>query len=194
MQPKQESYVPKFDFTGLNYYVGIDPQQSLLAINVNTDEEEDAFWFQHIFKKKNSSGFKTAEMWELYIAAEIETVITELDNKIRAHESFSEASSSIFCGVEQQRGRVNSLIEGILVSCGQRKGWIMSIPHPLTWKKSVGLKCLPGNKNNKNESTSMIGPDLMDYLKKNDLKKPARIHDLCDAKCISAHVFKMQNP
>lgn len=185
--------VPFLDFTGLNYYVGIDPQQSLLAIHVNSDEEEDVFWYQHVFKKKASSSFKTAESWELYIGKEIEGVVEQLDANIRKLPGFSPASR-IYSGVEQQRGRVNSIIEAMLISCGQSKGWHMCIPHPLTWKKSVGMKCIPGNKSNKNESVNMVGPDLMAYLKKNNLKNPGRIHDLCDAKCISAHVFKVNSP
>lgn len=176
------------EFPPIHFYLGIDPQISLLAIHCSNDYLDDVFWFQQILKKKVSSGFKNAEDWELYLANEINQFVDNVDNSIKSREDHTEGSI-IYGGVEQQRGRVNSIIEAMLVAAGVRVGWRMCVPHPTTWKKSIGLKCAPGNKNNKNASVELVYDDLSKFYHATNQKLPARVHDLCDAKCISEHVY-----
>ncbi len=184
---------PNFDFAGVDFYVGIDPQPTLLAVHVSSEEEDSLFWYQRILKKKVSSLFKTAEEWELYVSGETNQFVDKLDGEMRGHRSWMHGVSKIYCGVEQQRGRVDSILEAMLVSAGTAHGWIMSVPHPLTWKKSVGLTSQPGNKQNKRSSEALVADELKVFFQERNIKLPARIHDLCDAKLISEHVYMRYN-
>lgn len=167
---------------GKQFFIGIDPQPSLLAVHVRDIEDNDILWYQVILKRKDA--FKNAEMWELYTAEQCRKTIMDLNSTL----SYIEISKKVYLAIEQQRGRVKSIAEACLVTAAMEQEWEIVVPHPMTWKKTVGLKSEAGNKNNKLASTNLHKADLTTYCEKNGQKKlPLRIHDLCDAKCISQH-------
>lgn len=169
------------------YFVGIDPQPTQLAVKVEVSGDSVATidWFNILLKLK--SLFKTAEEWELYVADQCNMVI---DNIVKTISVYSGRSTKkwVYCAIEQQRGRVKSIIEACLVAATLKVGWIVCVPHPVTWKKSCKMKHGKGNTQNKIESEKMYSEELELYCAEKHILVPKRIHDLCDAAGLCDHL------
>ncbi len=159
--------------------VGIDPQPRLLAVHVRVkDGNLDTFnWFKHYLQKK--SRFDNAQAWQEYIYQESYSVLKQVKMDVTA--KLKRPMSLVV--VEQQKGRVNSIVEqSLLVACK-----VLELPclilHPTTWKKRSNIPCMGDNKKNKLAVEKVVLPYLFRY--RNSEIKEDRDHDLCDAFKIS---------
>ncbi len=161
--------------------VGIDPQPRLLAVHVrckNFNGELNTFdWFKHYLQKK--SRFDNAQAWQEYIYHECYTILKQ----VKLNVSIKLKSPPTLVVIEQQKGRVNSIVEqSLLVSCK-----VLDLPclilHPTTWKKRANVPCMHDHKRNKQVVEEMVMPYLYRY--RNSNVKEDRDHDMCDAFKIS---------
>jgi hypothetical protein len=150
--------------------VGIDPQPSLLAVHVREGFRTHQ-WFVINFRKKSS--FNPVQKWQEYIA----TNCVDMINKL--YKDFNDRKDKILVVIEQQRGRVNALIEHSLLMACMQLNISRLVVHPNTWKKSVKLNSGPGNKTNKQTSVQLVEKETGKSLGE------GRVHDKADAYCIS---------
>ncbi len=166
------------------YHVGIDPQPSLIAVYAETPNSEVLAWFQMRLQRKDS--YKSSEDWGIYVANQCKVILREFRTVIYTHYQAQPTGKSpvIVVTIEQQRGRVNSLIEGYLVGVAVDLNMSLFVPHPNKWKSKVKLDCEPGNKSNKDAALTRYGKEYIKYCKLNGRNTEKRIHDVCDARCL----------
>lgn len=151
--------------------LGIDPQDSLLSLCVLDDNVKILYWDNNTLQRQIK--FKNAQSYQEYLLKECMAVVNDLHKKYKLD----------LVVIEQQRGRVRSILEHSLLSVCMQLCIARVIFHPATWKKRVGFsKEKKGHKFNKEESIRMGLPFLNAYqggiLKK---KFPKRLHDLTDS-------------
>lgn len=171
----------------MRYFVGIDPQPRLISVKVVGYGKNEVIildWFNCELIMKSS--FPTAEAWELYAIGKAQLVISYVHDIIIKHGG---KSSKTYCGVEQQMGRVKSILEVALLTCATLKKWVVHAPHPKKWKKSCNMTYGKGNTDNKVVSEQQYKPSLIQYCKSKNIRLPNRIHDLCDAAGIVDHLI-----
>lgn len=206
--------IPSYSTSDCFYIIGIDPQPKLLAycLIFFRQTEKDSYhrvgnqlvnfeiveWNNLYLRKKER--FKTAFDWQLYILNECHLFSTKLIKKINTHfegvHYWTPADKlrgyNVLFAVEQQRGRVNSIIEQSLLAAMSFEDHSKSFYfnnkslyslHPTTWKKAVKFQNQGTNKKNKDFSVTEISPCLTEYRSRVNIStKPGeRIHDLCDA-------------
>jgi hypothetical protein len=183
------------------YLVGIDPQTSLLAIDIRNDTYlslRRVKWFQVLLRRKDS--FQKAEDWQNYIVDQCLRVVDEIEAIITTYHDtqrhYKNVVWKVLFGVEQQRGRVKTIPETCLVTAARAKGWTIRIPHPKTWKKVIEFNKpnappIQGNKANKERAEELYGRELNAYCAKEKVIPPKVIHHLCDAACIVAFLSKV---
>jgi hypothetical protein len=178
----------------LYFDVGIDPNLCMLAVHIRLGEKAiPKGWFTQVLKKRDA--FKDASSWETYVLSECINTIRHtnslIKNFIREHNIGPNVTT---CAVEQQRGRVKSIVEAGLGCAALAAGWKVLMPHPLTWKKKIGLAWGGGNASNKQEAVKVQFVALESYCRENNtfhlIKSKERIHDLCEAACISEYIRK----
>lgn len=172
------------------YLVGIDPQISLLAVDIfNHSQKTRTKWYQVLLRRKDS--FQKAEDWQSYIVDQCITTVNEIEKIIMLAAKTKDPKAYKVCfSVEQQRGRVKTIPETSLATAARAKGWDVRIPHPKTWKKAIKFNdctdpSLRGNKANKARSQELYETKLRDYCKANNITAPKVTHHLCDAACIT---------
>ncbi len=157
--------------------VGIDPQPRLLAVHVRCKDcngNLDTFdWFKLYLQKK--CRFENAQAWQEYIYQESHKMLSEVKMNVMAKLK----KPLTLVVVEQQKGRVNSIVEqSLLVACK-----VLALPclilHPTTWKKRTNVPCMQDHRKNKLAVEQLVLPTLFEYRKSN--VKEDRDHDLCDA-------------
>ena len=164
--------------------VGIDPQPRLLAFHVRNSLNITLAWFKHYLQKK--SRFNNAQEWQEYL---YDQCIMVLKEKIPQVCHTQQLPSLVVC--EQQKGRVNSIIEQSILAACRSLGIKLLILHPTSWKKATGVPCLKDYRKNKQVVEQMVGPKLQQWFKDNNINKDKededknRLHDLCDAEKIS---------
>jgi hypothetical protein len=153
--------------------LGIDPQPTVLGFHLRDAKGDTKDWKALFLKKKSS--FKGAQAWQEYVYAICQDTI----------ENYSVDHKISLVVIEQQRGRVNSIIEqSLLISC-IAVGLPARTLHPVKWKKLVGLSLKGSNAKNKKESCDKIADQLKSHFMRTGEMLPNRIHDLCDAFYIS---------
>ena len=151
--------------------LGIDPQDSLLSLCVLEDGEKIVDWDNYPLQRQIK--FRNAQSFQEYLLKECMRILKEK----RDEHKFD------LVVIEQQRGRVRSILEHSLLSVCMQLGMKRTIFHPSTWKKLVGFsKEGKGPKWNKEESIRMGITHLNSYrggvLK---TKYSKRLHDLTDS-------------
>jgi hypothetical protein len=180
------------------YYIGIDPQPSLLAICCMDPKQEIMEWFDIRLHRKDT--YKSAEDWGIYVAHQAKVVLADLKELIFTYHKQKFVTRNkmlrptILLCIEQQRGRVNSLIEGYLVGVGVDLDMNILVPHPNKWKSKVGLVSEPGNKANKTASLKMYVDQYVKYCDSIGKRPGKRLHDLCDAKCLAIYAHMLADP
>lgn len=181
------------------FIVGIDPQPTLLAVHVRDNFDATIAWFKHYFQKK--CRFDNAQKWQEHIYDETSNVLQQkIPLIIKAKFSYLSLQQCVprYVAVEQQKGRVNSIIEQtVLCLCKHAKIEVL-ILHPMTWKKHTNIPKTGNNKKNKEAVEKIVKPKLQEYIQTStDLhdteqlnivdwdKTKERLHDLCDADKIS---------
>ncbi len=182
--------------------VGIDPQTSLIAVQIKDLKlNKKVNWFQVLLKRKDS--FPKAEEWQLYVVDQSIRTVKEIKFQIERYLNDRTATYTVFFAVEQQRGRVKTIPETCLVTAARSQGWRIRIPHPKTWKKAIGFYNEPGipttnttspdlkkknkpkgHKQNKEQSQLIYEKELIEYCRENKVKIPTETDHLCDAACI----------
>jgi hypothetical protein len=191
--------------TSVHYLVGIDPQTSLLAIDIKDDDRDRRVkWYQVLLRRKDS--FQKAEDWQNYVVEQCIRTVNEIESIIQLYHrtTYTGRSSTrpyrVFFAVEQQRGRVKTIPETCLVTAARMKKWTIRIPHPKTWKKTIDFNKpdpnqsvvpLQGNKANKVRAQELYEKELRAYCMKEKLTPPKVIHHLCDAACLVAFLSKV---
>jgi hypothetical protein len=181
----------------LYFDVGIDPNLCMLAVHVRLGEKAiPKGWFTHVLKKRDA--FKDASSWETYVLSECINTIRFTNSLIKNFIRENGIGPHVItCAVEQQRGRVKSIVEAGLGCAALAAGWKVLMPHPLTWKKKIGLPWGGGNASNKQEAVKAQYFSLELYCKENNtpmlMRSNSRIHDLCDAACISEYSRKCRD-
>jgi hypothetical protein len=184
--------------------VGIDPQQKLFGVHIRKGDETLG-WFKIYMKKK--CRYETAQAWQEYVWSECVTLLDRVARHIPIHAMHVQYTfPHLSCGtrptkpdlvvIEQQKGRVHSIIEqSLLVACLQRN-WNAKIMHPMSWKRKIKMDFGEGNKKNKEKALHAVLPILEQWIALNPDSRisigtaltPAdesRMHDLCDAFLIS---------
>lgn len=188
--------------------VGVDTNMCLLAVHARHGTKTiPGSWASELLQRKES--FKDASTWELYVLAQCLSLTKKLTKCMKGYcDHLGIKRYKVYAAVEQQRGRVKSIVEAGLVTSFLAEGWTVAVPHPLTWKKKVGLSWGGGNTENKKLAVSKEYeklklyrqeycpklpplPPLEEALKKMTKKnEPDRIHDLCDASLMSEYSYK----
>jgi hypothetical protein len=181
----------------LHYVVGIDPQRNLFAFYVGKRVPVtladgttkctllDIEWYEHYLLRKDS--YKVAENWEIYLIKECVECLKKVESFINMDASGK--AYHVKLGVEQQRGRVNSILESSLATAAAALGWEITIPHPKKWKAAIHFKAEePGNNSNKRKAEELEGSDLSEFHTKKKRKLPKVVHHLCDARLIGKYV------
>jgi uncharacterized iron-regulated protein len=153
--------------------LGIDPQRTLIATHLRGVDGKTADWRTFYLKKK--SAFKGAQSWQTYIHEKCFEIL----------EDYATYHHIRLVVIEQQRGRINSIIEQSLLVCCMALELEASIMHPLKWKSLSGVSCKGSNKKNKDHVEQMVSSALEEYFSQKGEKLPKRIHDLCDAYLLS---------
>jgi len=172
----------------MNIYVGIDPQPdniSICAIKHQVDHYNlkqlhyvsVIYWVKHKLKLKTT--FNKAEDWQRYVINETRNVFDKLSKHISKYNY-----KTVFISVEQQRGRVNSLIEQTLFTVSMSHNYETHSTGPMLWKSLINMKRLGSNTNNKIEAKTLVLPIYEQWVQCK-IDKKFRVHDLCDAYLIA---------
>jgi hypothetical protein len=164
------------------YCIGLDPQPSLLAISVLNPSGVLIQCFAYWFKKKTS--FKTAGDWEVYICGECNLVARSVVKNLKR-----DGAEKIVIAVEQQRSRINSIVESSVTTAFLALDCHLVVPHPQTWKKSIHMATTGNNADNKKMSEDVYGEIVRNFYKQNKMELPKRIHDLCDSLGIAKYLY-----
>lgn len=160
--------------------LGIDPQPKLLALCLINEKLEVKEWYTIPFKKKNTL---SAQLWQEHVWGECFNAIQSLKNVYNIN----------LIAIEQQRGRVNSLIESALLGCSMYLQIKRIIYHPKTWKKLIQFKCDPGHKNNKIESVKLVEKKIKTYSEDLYQKNISGLDHLSDAYLIALAALEEYN-
>lgn len=160
------------------YTIGIDPQPTCLGICVKSNRDDiPVKWFVDYFKRK--SLFKKSSEWQKYLYLKCTDVINRLVYEL--------TSKDFNLVIEQQRGRVNSIIENTLCCVGCRIIGCdnVYIVHPNTWKKVLVYDkdhIANGHYSNKKSSIRLVqkNDDLKAIIETRKLNV-LRLADMCDA-------------
>jgi len=165
-------------------YIGIDPQPDNISYCVISDKNIPVLWTKHLLMLRCT--FATANSWQRYIYLQCLRIGVDIREYCKSYNY-----TIVIVGVEQQRGRVNSLIEQSLLNIFWSMGLEARSVHPRQWKKSCELSNIGDNKAHKVASTKMAMQELEEYWKRTQSPKvTGRLHDLADAYHISKHVLK----
>src|ERR1700761_3521117 len=133
---------------GRRFFVGVDPNQCLLAFNVRDGNGDYVPKGWLTFKCKKKDTFKTSSKHSIYMAQQCVGAVRDLHLTLQFQDN-----DKVYLAVEQQRGRTNSKIEAYLILSGLSMGWEVVEVHPRTWKKSCNFtKGVGNNKQNKEQS------------------------------------------
>lgn len=161
--------------------LGIDPQPKFLSVHLRKESGEILDWFNHHLQKH--SRFNNAQSWQEHVYDEVIIMLQRIALTIQTKTKEKRFPDLISC--EQQKGRVNSLIEQtILCVCKHLKIKCIII-HPVSWKKATGIPCLKNHYKNKQAVEEVVKPEYMAYMKDRNMDiTETRLHDLFDAKKI----------
>ena len=169
-------------------YIGIDPQPDNISVCVLTFDSEYKshvlMWKKKILQRKDS--FSKAALWQAYIVDESYSLFWDID-------TLRKSGYGINVCVEQQRGRVNSLMEQTLFTIGRMFKFNMSLINASQCKKLVNM----GQAGNNYRNKLLVTNEISHILYKHDDKyknKSHRIHDLCDAYLIAWSLLISNNP
>lgn len=163
-------------------YVGIDPQPFVIAVYAENQSQQHLMWVNHYLKKKVT--FDNVQGWQEYIIRECNNIIYNLKEKYPEY--------ILDVAVEQQRGRIKSIIEQSLLASCVNMGIKCTLISPRSWKKIIDFKSEPGNDNNKKTAFELNKKFIQTYYPQ--YMKLKRVHDLCDARLISKALIKKRNP
>lgn len=159
--------------------VGIDPQPNNISVCVlkanlpsDTREPDPEDWFMVVLMQR--AVFPSAEDWQKYIWKQCTEICKGLVKKYPKCHVY----------VEQQRGRINSMIEQSLLGACMTNNLEVTTVHPKRWKSDHNFE-KGTNANHKNQAEYKIKPSLEKYCRKYGKPLPIRVHDLCDAYLIS---------
>lgn len=159
-------------------YVGIDPQPDNISVcAIETTNGDVLYWHKHKLKLKLT--FNRAEDWQRYIVEESLIVLDKMFSKFRLS-----LANNVYISIEQQRGRVNSIVEQTLFTLCVTKGYQTFTTGPMLWKKMTDTKSVGENKKNKQKSVDMVLHIYENYID-SKVGPKFRAHDLCDAYLIA---------
>lgn len=129
--------------------VGIDPQPTCLGFCVRGLNMKPNYNCAYLKKKQS---FTKSSLWQEYLYEFCSNFIDELVETHRRHGVITTVV------VEQQRGRVNSLIEATLYALFKIKlhGAKVLLVHPATWHSKVDLGSKPGGSHYANKKLSVL--------------------------------------
>lgn len=173
------------------YSIGIDPNLSAFAVCIMYNKKVFR-WFTVLLKKKDQMGKATD--WSNYISDQCDYMYIDILESIIQHSG--NKTNQIFIVIEQQRGRIMSILESILLAKARSHNipnTHVLIAHPRTWKKAIYefSTDILGNNANKKESERIELQNLKDYCHLNNIEMPIRTHDLCDAKLIARYAEQL---
>jgi len=158
--------------------VGIDPQPnniSYCATAIDQRATLPVVWVMVCLKQR--SAFNTAQEWQRYIIDQVHGIFKDLQNN-------RQIKIKCVC-IEQQKGRVNSIIEQTLFCISLGYNFNTIIVHPRKWKSFHNFQ-KGTNYNHKQQAEDKVKQILVEYCTCNHIKTPTgRLHDLCDAFLIS---------
>lgn len=161
-------------------YVGIDPQPTLIAVHAR-NTTKTLYWKNLYLMKKVY--FEGAQKWQEYIHQQSKELIIDLMNIAKKNNCIIKLII-----IEQQRGRVYSLIEQCLLDICIFYSLPRVIMHPVVWRRHVGLNNTHGNnKTNKINSVNIVKHQMKEEIPIED----KRIHDLCEAYLMSLVASKI---
>lgn len=161
-------------------YVGIDPQEKLMGIHAIDGNDNIFIWEAFWFRKKTT--YKQVQGWQEYIWTSVYNYLGEIKEKYKN-------THQIYVGIEQQRGRVASMIEQSLLCACMCHGLPRILMHPNTWKKTIDFCSEKGNAANKKRSIELCLPLIK--LSYPHFLQMERMHDICDARLISRALSKI---
>lgn len=161
-------------------FIGIDPQPTLLGVCGITSTGKIVFWEPVWFQKKST--FKHVQLWQEYIISECLIELKKIQVTYPQYE--------LYISVEQQRGRINSMIEHTIVTLCYLLKLKCKVFHSKTWKSIINFESAKGNRNNK-EHSEFLCKDIIDkdFPHFNDYE---RKHDLCDGYLIAKALCKLK--
>jgi hypothetical protein len=162
--------------------VGIDPQpDNISTCCLDYKNQKILMWWKYKLIMKET--FNKAEEWQDYIVKSVQ-IICDTIQKLQFTNKQNKHYQSVIVTIEQQRGRVNSIIEQTIFTMCRTLNYETHSFNPMKWKKIIQIECRRNNKLNKDYITKLITPIYEDY---EGHKIPAkfRVHDLCDAFAIS---------
>jgi hypothetical protein len=171
----------------LGYIVGIDPQPTLFGVQCrNLKTGERIAWFNVYLKKKQR--FENSQQWEEYVYEETKKLISVTIPKICKVQPNFEETLPRFVTVEQQKGRVCSIMECTVLCVCKELQIDLWVANPMCWKRKTGVQCTKSHHKNKKVVEEMVTPELEKFVaekytkeEKDSFKKEKRKHDLCDA-------------
>lgn len=189
----------------MSIFVGIDPQPDNISFHVWYTKEKPKTILSHMdlttidwckVDLKKRTIFPRVIEWQKYIiqqCGDISNRISDLAVGVNIMER--EMNPKIYCAIEQQRGRVASIIEQSLIHAFKLNRYCVDVTtfHPVSWKKATGCACMGANKKNKKAALDLITPELLAYCIKLNVSYPSgRIHDFCDARIINeANLYRL---
>jgi len=163
--------------------LGIDPQPSAIA-GCCVGDRNGRVVYLHMVRLAHKAQM-SAQRWQEYVITEFEKFF---DNVMAAAASSGATLAKV--AVEQQRGRVNSMMEVSCVAiCMQKRLWRLVVS-PKTWKSWTDVPCTGDHNENKKESTRIALPFLISYDPGVE-KRHSPVHHLCDAYHIATCVGRM---
>lgn len=101
-------------------------------------------------------------------------------------------------GIEQQKGRVNTIIEQALLDTCLFLKIPVRILHPTTWKKQTQIPCMGSNKQNKEVCVQLTRKHMVEFFGESKVQEmettdEKRTHDYCDAFRIREATQNMHN-
>jgi len=167
------------------YIVGIDPQPTLFAVQCKTLDGIILAWFNIHLKKK--ARFDSAQLWQEYIYQESHALITKTI-PTHCYAMLGGYQKPDLVTIEQQKGRVCSIIETSLLNVCLQENIPAWIANAMCWKRKTNTPCTKYHYQNKKVVEKIVEPILNEYFTPEELeeiKKSKRKHDLCDANQIT---------
>lgn len=128
--------------------VGIDPQPTCIGYCVRGENFKPNYNCAYMKKKQS---FKKSNLWQAYVFSFSSNFIDEL---IEGHQRYGVIETVV---VEQQRGRINSLIEATIYTLCKMKlpNAKILLVHPTTWHSKVNLGGTKGGSHYANKKLSV---------------------------------------
>jgi hypothetical protein len=169
-----------------SFFVGVDPQQNNVSVCVLNDVGEPVYWQQVVMQLRKT--FPSASDWQEMVIRVVASLLRDV--------SFLGDDTKVY--VEQQRGRLNSIVEQTVLCTFKRLYDECKTVHPRKWRKSHGFfKRGVSNADNKKASKANVRDVLKAYGNKcggNVMEANSeRIHDLCDAYLIARSLWLKSN-